>query len=288
MPERPSEMILTASTLPGDLEGEWPEPSSHVAAAARDILQGLQKYWMWSAMAAQDLRLRYRGSLLGPFWLTISTVIMVSAMGVMYAELFRVDVAVYLPFLTIGIIVWGYITTTINEGCATFLAASGVIQQVPIPFSVHVCRVVCRNLMVLGHNIVIIPVVLLLFPKPLGWSLLLLIPAAAVLVLNSVWVALLLGMLSARFRDIPPIVTNFVQVIFFVTPIFWSPDMLRSWRLIAELNPFFSLIDIVRAPMLGIPAEPLSWPVSLAFTVTGCVLTFAFFARFRTRIPYWL
>jgi len=98
-------------------------PFRAVAAAWNDLSSGFSKSWMWSAMAMQDIRLRYRGSILGPFWLTLSTIIMVAAMGVIYARLFHMEVSRYLPFLTIGLIVWQFISALINEGCQTFLAA---------------------------------------------------------------------------------------------------------------------------------------------------------------------
>lgn len=67
--------------------------ASPAAGAAQDLVQGLTKNWMWTTLAVQDLRLRYRGSVLGPFWLTIGTGIMIGATGILYAELFHKDVA---------------------------------------------------------------------------------------------------------------------------------------------------------------------------------------------------
>ena len=86
----------------------------------------------------------------------------------------------------------------------------------------------------------------------------------------------------------PPIVVSFLQVIFFVTPVFWAPDSLGRWKVFADLNPLFAAIDIVRAPLLGISSQPWSWPIMLATTLIGGSGTFLFFARFRSRIAYWL
>ena len=85
---------------------------------------------MWSAMAMQDIRLRYRGSILGPFWLTISMVIMVAAMGLIYARMFNMEISRYLPFLTVGLVIWNFVSTVIIEGCQTFLSAHNIITQV--------------------------------------------------------------------------------------------------------------------------------------------------------------
>ncbi len=136
---------------------DWPPPSSRVVLAWRDIVQGFRRSWIWTALAYQDIRLRYRGSVLGPFWLTISTLVMVVAMGFIYAHLFHTDTRSYMPYLTLGLIVWQLISTLVTEGCQTFLASGPVIQQVPIPFSIHAYRVVYRNFIVFAHNLVIVP-----------------------------------------------------------------------------------------------------------------------------------
>lgn len=267
---------------------DLPPSRSRIALALADMVSGLRKSWLWFAMAMQDIRLRYRGSLLGPFWLTLSTIVMTVAMGIIYSHILNTALAVYLPYLTIGMVFWQLLSTIMNDACQTFLSMQGVILQMPMPFSIHVYRLVCRNFIILAHNFVIVPAVLIFFGVPVGWGSLILIPALGAIAINAVWVAMLLGMVSARFRDLQPIVTNFVQLLFFVTPIFWFPDTLGRWQLIAELNPFFAAIDIVRAPLLGVAPEPYSWWVMMVTIVLGGGVTFAFFARFRSRIAYWL
>ena len=125
-------------------------PVSRTEAAWADLVEGMSKSWMWSAMAMQDIKMRYRGSLLGPFWLTISMVIMIAAMGVIYARMFNMEISRYLPFLTVGLVIWNFVSTVINEGCETFLSARNIITQVRMPYSVHAWRTVYRNLVVLA------------------------------------------------------------------------------------------------------------------------------------------
>jgi ABC-type polysaccharide/polyol phosphate export permease len=262
--------------------------ASRMTAAWADVVEGISKSWMWSAMAMQDIKMRYRGSLLGPFWLTISMVIMVAAMGLIYARMFKMEITHYLPFLTVGLVIWNFVSTVIIEGCQTFLSAQNIITQVRIPFSVHAWRTVYRNLIVLAHNMVIVPFVLIIFSVPVAWTVVFIVPAMIILTINGIWVSILLGMISARYRDVPPIVMNFVQVIFFITPIFWPPEALGIWMQALPLNPLFAAVDVVRAPPLGSTPLPYSWTVLLIVTVVGCVSTFSLFAKFRPRIAYWV
>jgi ABC-type polysaccharide/polyol phosphate export permease len=271
-----------------DRVAEWPAPPSRTALAWRDLADGFAKSWLWGALALQDIKLRYRGSVLGPFWLTISTLVMVVAMGAIYGRLFHVDIATYLPYLCLGLIVWQNFSSTITEGCETFLREQSVIQQVPIPFSIHAYRNVCRNFIVLAHNLVIVPIGLVIFAIPIDWHTLEIIPGFLLLAINGFWISILLGLISARFRDVPPIVASFLQVLFFVTPIIWPVEMLGDWQAIATLNPLFAAIDVVRAPLLGVATAESSWIALMIMTVLGCSVTFAMFARFRTRIAYWI
>ena len=87
------------------MTGDLPVPVSPAAAAWDDLVEGMSKSWMWWAMAMQDIRMRYRGSLLGPFWLTISMVIMIAAMGLIFSPVRHGDQPV-LPFLTVGLVIW--------------------------------------------------------------------------------------------------------------------------------------------------------------------------------------
>lgn len=262
---------------------------SKITLAADDIVAGFRKSWMWSALAMQDIRLRYRGSMLGPFWLTISTIVMIVAMGFVYSHIFKIELRTYFPYLTIGLVVWQFISTVINEGCNAFLAMQSIIQQVRLPLSLYVYRLVYRNVIVFGHTFAIVPIVLLFYGGvSLSLELLLVLPGFVLLLINCVWIGILLGMLSARYRDVPSIVSNFVQVLFFVTPVFWTVDALGPWQWLAELNPLFAAIDVIRAPLLGKSPALMSWIVLLIVTIVGSVVSFAFFARFRQRIAYWV
>ncbi|HUC72528.1 MAG TPA: ABC transporter permease [Stellaceae bacterium] len=272
-----------------DASASAPAQSSRTLAAVADILAGLHQSWLWTTLAHQDLKLRYRGSILGPFWQTITTAVMIGAMGFIYAKLFHTPLEHYLPLLTTGLVLWQFVSGMITDGCGTFFSVQGIIQQVKLPFSLHAYRIVYRNLLILLHNFVIIPIVLMMFPQPIQWLRLLeLGPGLALILLNGVWISILLGMISARFRDIPPIVASIVQVVFFITPIFWPADGLGPHRWLAEINPLYAAIDVMRAPLLGQPHEPYSWLILVAVTVFGCAASFAFFARFRTRIAFWV
>ncbi len=259
-----------------------------VLKAYQDIKFGWKRRALWGALGLQEIRQRYRRSRIGPFWLTISMGIMVVALGLLYGAILNQSLATYLPFLSAGFVIWGLISGMIIDGVRTFIDGEGLIKQLPAPLSIHAFRACWINLIIFLHNIVIYFLVALWFGMIPNISILLVIPGVIIILINGFWMTLLFGMLSARFRDIPQIVTNIVQVMFFLTPILWNKDMLPNKNYILEWNPFFYLVEIVRAPLMGLIP---SWNIvlgSLAITVIGLILAFVFFSAFRWRIPYWV
>jgi ABC-type polysaccharide/polyol phosphate export permease len=254
----------------------------------RDLKDGLLGIHVWPTMAWYEIRQRYRRSALGPFWLTISTGVLVAAMGPLYGRLFGQEVSSYFPFLAVGFIVWQLIAALMNDGGQVFIAAEAYIKQVRMPFTVHVLRMVCRNAIIFVHHLVIVVLIFIAYPVHLGWPVLLVIPGLALLFANGVWLGLMLGMLCARFRDIPPIVQSVVQVAFFITPIMWKREMLGEHAWAADANPLYHLIEVVRAPLLGQMPATVSWLAAIGLTIVGFALTLPVFARYRARIAYWL
>ena len=265
-----------------------PPLPSETVLALRDIAQGACAFRLWGSLGWLDIRQRYRRSTLGPFWLTISMGVLVGGLGMLYAGLFRMDVADYLPFVAAGLILWGLISGLITEGCDAFIRTGDLIKQVNTPLSVHVYRVVWRNLIVFAHNVVIYVVAAVWFSIQPGWAGLLILPGLALLCLNGVWMGLLLGLVSARFRDVPQIAASVVQLAFFLTPIIWKPELLPERAFVLDLNPFFHLVEVVRAPALGQAPGLVSWLAAAGITLGGWLVTLLMYRRYRWRIAYWV
>jgi lipopolysaccharide transport system permease protein len=262
--------------------------SDRTRFAAQDVVEGLRLWRLAWTLGWLDIRLRYRGSLLGPFWLTLSTAIMVGSLGTLYATLFHMDVRRYLPFIALSQVLWGFMAGVVTDGCVCFTQAEGIIRAVRMPLFVQVLRVLVRNLLVLAHNVVVIVAVFALLDVWPGWAAVWAVPGLVVWGLAGAAVCLPLGALCARFRDIPPIVGSLLQIGFFVTPIIWLPDQLGAKEHWLLLNPFFDLLEVVREPLLGATAGVHVWAAAVAITLVLCGLSAALFSRVRARVAFWL
>jgi len=262
--------------------------SEQIRRALADIADGWGRRTLWGTMGLHDIRRGYRRSVIGPFWITLSMGIMVGALGLLYGTIFKQDMHDYLPYLAAGFVVWGLISSLITEGTAVFIGAEGLIRQLPAPLSVHVYRLLWSNLIIFGHNIWVFFAAALWYSLNPGWTALLALPALALVLLNGFWLALLLGLLSARFRDIPLVVASVVQVMFFITPVIWRPDMLPDRALVLDLNPLHHFVEILRAPLLGQVPDLRHWLAAFVVTGVGWVVALAFFRVYRWRLAYWV
>jgi lipopolysaccharide transport system permease protein len=256
--------------------------------AVRDIVEGLQLWPLARSLGWLDIRLRYRGSLLGPGWLTLSTAVMIVALGVLYSTLFQIDIHDYLPFLALSQILWTFLAGMVGEGCSCFTQAEGMILAVRMPLFLHAVRTLVRNVLVLAHNIVVLIVVYVYFHINPGWTALLSLPGMALWILDMLAICLLLGAFCARFRDVGPIVGSVMQIAFFLTPVIWQPEQLGPSRWMLPFNPFFSLLEIVRAPLLGVVPSHTVWKAALLFSGILCLVSWLFFVRARGRVAFWM
>jgi ABC-2 type transport system permease protein len=289
--------------------------------AVADIRDGLRDRELWSHLGWQDIKQRYRRSVLGPFWITISQGVLALGLGILYSLLFKLDLPTFLPFIATGFIVWGFINGCLTEGMETFIASEGLIKHLPAPLTVYALRTVWRQTLMFAHNLIVYVVIVLIYVGTLshpyaltphgrceenihaichpglGWYSLSAIPAFALLAINAGWVTLFLGVISTRFRDFPQLIGSIIQLLFYLTPIVWPIDQLYAggnrdqveWALqFVYLNPFYHFVQIIRAPLIGQAVSGWSWVVVLGITVVGWGLALLVMRNYRSRVSYWV
>lgn len=262
--------------------------NSNLRLAISDIVDGVSSVHMWPALGWQEVMQRYRRSVLGPFWLTISTAVMLGIMGPLYAKLFNQDIGNYFAYLAVNLVLWQTIFQLVQDGCTVFILSEGYIKQMRLPLSIHVLRMIWKNLIILAHNFVVVILVIAVFPPQIGVQLLVFPLAVLVFAANALWVGIVLGMVCARFRDVALMLTNLMQVAFFVTPVMWKPQMLGRHEWAVNLNPFYHFLETLRTPLLGEPANMTSWATVAGITLAGYAITILLYGRFRSRIAYWV
>jgi ABC-2 type transport system permease protein len=288
--------------------------------AIDDIKTGFAARELWTHLGWQDIKQRYRRSVIGPFWITISQGVIALGLGLLYSQLFKLPVPVFLPYISTGFIIWGFIQGCLTEGMETFVANEGMIKQLPAPLTVYVLRTIWRQTLMLAHNIVVYLVLLAIFFSSLdqqyslgspdghclpgkychpglSWNIFLAIPGFLLLAVTAGWASILLGIISTRFRDIPQVINSLIQLLFYATPIVWPVDQLlsggardgSSWALpFIKANPLYHYMQVIRAPLLGQTVEWSSWVVVGGLTIVGWALALVAMRNYRSRVSYWV
>lgn len=255
-----------------------------------DLRAAVLNHHLTTTLGWQDVASRYRRSRIGALWLTINMGVLILALSLVFGTLFRIPTQEFIPYLAIGLILWMFVSTSVGEACSGFINAGDTILQVRMPLSTHIGLILYRNVIILGHNLIIIPIVFLVFFRPVGFEALLVLPGFTLLVLNLGWMMLTLAVVCARYRDMTQIVQNVMQVLFYLTPIIWSvallPDRVSMTWL--NMNPFYHLITVVRAPLLGQETSLVNWAFASTLAVLGWAVAIPFFGKYRKRVPYWL
>ena len=92
-----------------------------VSAAVADLVDGLGRWELWSTLGWHDIRQRYRRSVVGPFWLTLSMGMMIGGLAYLYAGVFGQNIGTYFPYLALGMIIFTFISSLVTEGSGTSL-----------------------------------------------------------------------------------------------------------------------------------------------------------------------
>lgn len=259
-----------------------------IRRALDDIEYAYRNRSIWISLGLNDVRNRYNRSKLGIFWSSLSILIFVGAIGPIYAVFSRSDISVYMPHLLLGLVVWNFLSGVIAQSGREFIESQNIIISFQISYFTILMRVVWRNLVVLMYQMIVFIAFALYFNLAITKAWLMVPFALIVICINASWISLLVSLFSTRFRDIPELVNNVVRLLFFVTPIMWMPRLHTEMAFIADMNPFYYLIELLREPLLVGTVSYEYWVYSLLMTIAGWLVVFPLFVKFRSRISFWI
>lgn len=241
-------------------------------------------------LGTDDVKETYRRTFVGPLWITIGLGVQVAMIGVVFSLIFSADLQTYLPYLAVSLVVWNFLQQSISDGCNAFIASERLIKQIPLPFMAYALRILWKQTFVFAHNFLVIPVVFVLFGYGLSGSAFFLPLGLAIFVANLGWIITVVGIVSARYRDLPPIVQSLLTMAFYVSPVIWMPTAIPTeyQSVILDLNPFYHLMEMVRSPLLGEVPGILSIVISTGLTGFGWVFAWLLLRKFSSRIAFWV
>jgi ABC-type polysaccharide/polyol phosphate export permease len=282
------ECRLARQDLEPATTGDYPSLGPARRTASGDLIEAVKAYELWTFLAWQDIRIRYRRSTIGPLWITISMAVFCGALGAVYSQLFKINMEELLPYLAVGFVIWTFIASSLGEMPNLLVENAAYIKDIRInPLSI-VLRSMTRNVIILVHNLLIVAGIYLYFGIWPGWVGLAALPGLALVTLNLLAIGTFLSILGARYRDIAQITQSALQVLFFITPVIWLPRLLPEGHWVIAVNPAAHFLDLTRSPMLGTVPALTSWLISLGVFVLAAALAAFAYRRKATRIPFWI
>lgn len=265
-----------------------PAQGNAFAIAFRDIADAIKLAPVWFHAGNIDVIWRFRRTVLGPFWHTLGLAAFVLVIGTVWSVMLRQDPVSFFRYISVSLIVWTLIATMITEGSGIIIAGQSTALSMRYPYVAFAFAHVWRALLLFAHHFVLYFAILVFTLFSPGWTVLLALPGLVLVAANGVWMSLLVGMLSLRRRDLIPAVASGMQIMMFVTPIFWPKDLLGSeLAFAADFNPFYHLVKIVRDPLLGTVPPIVTWIWVIGTLIAGSTFTLWFYGRYRNRLPYW-
>jgi homopolymeric O-antigen transport system permease protein len=258
-------------------------------AAVSDIREGLRRWRSWSYLSVENVKNRYRRTVLGPWWLTLQMVIFIVGMSIVFGQLLNNDLSTFLPYVGLGFMAFSLLSGLTNTAAVVFIAGSSTLKSTRQPLSNLVLRDVGVEFINFAHNMVIYVVFLVIGLVPLSPKILIALPIVVVIAANGLFVGLWLGIAVARFRDLQPFINSILGVAIFFSPVFYNLDNLSpAVRNLLVWNPFTYLIMAFRAPLIGEPLRPSYYVGTAIVTVINVALGLAVFTRARSQLPYWV
>ena len=242
-----------------------------------------------AALTARDLKARYRGSILGFFWSLANPLLLLGVYSLVFAVFFPPQaVRAYPLFLFAGILPWTFFSSAVLESTTSIAGNAGLIKKVMFPAETLPLVVVLSHLV---HFALAMPILLaataafaLAHQITIQWTIAL-VPLLMILqTLFVAGVAMTVASASVLFRDLRDIITNLMQLGFFITPIIYLIDNIpsRPLRALLRLNPMTPFVvsyqDILFFGHLPGVADAM---LMIAYALASLALGFLVFERLR-------
>lgn len=218
-----------------------------------DLWLGWQLNYIWRALAVEDVRQRYRRSVLGIGWIFISFALMVGTLFVIFAGTSPVYTRIeYTAYLATGLVTWNLIMTSVTRGVMTFQTDSGWVKGSPAPLSVLAYKLMAFAVLEFAICAVIVVPVVVWAGLPSILHIAIALSVLVFYVVLGVFAVLLFGAIGAWSSDFQQLIPAIMRIGFFATPIFWEYESQTGFRrVLATYNPFTHFVEMVRSPLLS-------------------------------------
>lgn len=263
--------------------------SASANSSLKEFVSAARLWRVWFHMGLQDVKSRFRSSALGPGWILVNLAAVVGAVGLIYGRLFHQQMNEFLPFLTLGIVIWTFITSSLVEGSMAFVVAEGYIKQFPFPKPIYLFRALVPYTIVFAIGLIVYFAVEAFYQRHVGWGALWALPCFVLFLAINFFHVVIVAHVGVRFRDLPHLLGSVMQIAFYMTPVIFTVTMLkeRGLSFVYAFNPLYYVIEIMRYPLLNSEAAPPEVIyVALGYCALVGILALVVVKKMSRRIVY--
>lgn len=274
----------------GSARGQVPDPDggelTGSTTLAHDIWRSINQVRLWKFLAWRGLVKRYDRTWLGFLWIPGSALIHMAFVGTVFSFIF--PGGRYIPHFVLGFAAWSVIARGLNESARLWRGAEKYLKHLSIPVSVFLIQLIAQSAIRLAFIVPIAFVIALFFNARPSWETLLVIPGVLLLLANLAWALTIMSVVCMRLRDVGSFLPNAVFMCYLMTPIIWEPQRLGDKEWLVNFNPFFHLVELIRAPLQGDAPTAITWAVACGMIAIGTPIAYAALAATRKRIVLWM
>jgi len=257
--------------------------------AYKDLLFSIKNYYSWAYLSYFDLKLKYRRTFLGPWWVVLGIAISATAMCFLWSTIFQLDWRSYLTYLFSGFIIWMWISQQVMDAPEVFCSSAQLLKAYPNPPIFYVFRYCFSSLLLFLHHVPLIIIVSFFVNHKINFSVLYSLPLGLLIIfINSILFSTNIGMLSARYRDFNPLIKSLMPPMLLLTPVLWKPEMLGSYASYVYMNPFTYFVGIVRNDIIGLDFDIYIWMGAILITIVQLILFIMLYSKKNKRIVFWV
>lgn len=256
-----------------------------------DFRQALQRPSVWLYTTWVQFLILYRRTVLGPLWVVLAPLAFIILLGFLFSAISQSEPSVFIPHMTVGYIVWGFISEIMGGASRLYVRSKGALLSGAVNHVVLHLRLIARATIKLLHQVIIIVGVCVVFGVVPSRNALFLLPAFLLLLVHAYWVSVVFSLAGARWRDIPETTDIIMRVAFLATPIIWMPLEGGRGSIIGSYlvaNPFYHVLEPMRASILNTAFPYLSMLISCVIAAVGIFCAKKLYDRFQKDVILWV
>jgi ABC-type polysaccharide/polyol phosphate export permease len=253
-----------------------------------DLKEGCSQPRLVRLLAWRSLAKTYDRTSIGIWWIPLDVLFHFLTIGLVLSLVLGGD-GRYLPYFAPSFALWRIFTQSTIRGADLWNRSENLLRNFPLPKSLFLLQECGRSFYLFLLKFPVAIIIALTTGAFLTINIFFLPFGAILFLLNLSWIIVLFSLIGGRFPDFHRFLPSVMYALYIGSPILWQPERLGDkYQFVAQLNPIFHLMEVVRRPILGESPTTLSWSVVIILALAGWLVTFQALVRTHKEIVLWL